>query len=242
MNSRGEITDDHTRDHHRARHGDLTKGETAMTTTHPAPKARLAHRAGALAATAAAAVLLTGCSGGTPTPAPPPAGLLLSGPNTNIVVTIPAGWHQIINSANPIIPEMVAPADCMGSNETACSLGLARIATITAPNLEAAATAVEHAVTTSPGVTTGPTISAGPGKVGTRDGYLHRFTFSNPGAHLTSEIAAVPSGPQIPDAHGNHEYSLVLVWVSDKPGAPTPEAIDQIISSALVTGGVPPTS
>jgi hypothetical protein len=187
-------------------------------------------------------VLLTGCSGSTPPPAPTPAGLLLSGPNTNIVVTIPAGWHQIINSANPIIPEMVAPADCMGSNETACALGLARIATITAPSLEAAVKAVEQAVTAAPGVTPGPTISEGPGKVGKRDGYLHRFTFSNPGTHLTSEIAAVPSGPQTPNAQGNHEYSVILVWVSDKPGAPTPQAIDQIINSVLVSGGVPPTS
>jgi hypothetical protein len=196
-------------------------------------RSRTAVLTGAVLATAA----LSACS------SPPHRdGLLLSGPDTNVVVTIPAGWHQLINSVNPLIPEMVTPTDCMGSNETACATGLARIATITAPDVAAAVKAVEQAMTTAPGVSMGTTITDGPGKIGTRDGYRHRFTFASPGARLTAEIAAVPSGPTGPDAQNNYEYSVVLVWVSDKPNAPEPETIDIIIGSTLVAGGVPAAS
>jgi hypothetical protein len=163
--------------------------------------------------------------------------LLLSGPNTNIVVAIPAGWHQVIDSANPPIPEMVSPTTCMGNQEVSCATGLARIGTLTAPTAQAAEQTIEQAVTTTPGVKTGASISQGPGKVGKHDGYRHRFTFTNSGATFTCEIAAVPSGPTTPDAQGNHEFSVVLVWVSDKPGAPAPDVIDQIIGSAKVAGG-----
>jgi hypothetical protein len=83
----------------------------------------------------------------------------------------------------------------------------------------------------------GPTISAGPGKVGQHDGYLHRFTFTNPGATLTAEVVAVPSGPTKPDAHGNREFFVALVEVSNSPGAPGPDVIDQIIASAKVSPG-----
>lgn len=192
--------------------------------------------AGLIAATAAAGLVLAGCSsssGGDEN-----KGLLLSGPNTNIVVTIPAGWHQVINSANPIIPEMVAPTTCMGAEEVACSLGLARIATITAKNIEEATNAVQAAVIGAPNVTDVADVSKGPGKVGKRDGFRHRFTFRNPGAALTSEIAAVPSGPTTPDAQGNLEYSVVLVWISDKKDAPKIDDINAIIDSTLVHGGV----
>ncbi|MDQ2707562.1 MAG: hypothetical protein M3Z25_07950 [Actinomycetota bacterium] len=198
-----------------------------------APKGR---RAAALIATAAAAgLLLTGCGSSGSDDA---KGLLLSGPNTNIVVTIPAGWHQVINAANPMIPEMVAPTTCMGSDEIACSSGLARIATITAKNIQEATNAVQAAVTGATGVTDVTTVSKGPGKLGKRDGFLHRFTFKNPGATLTSEIAAVPSGPTTPDKEGNLEYSVVLVWISNKPDAPKVDDIDTIVNSTLVHGGV----
>jgi hypothetical protein len=56
---------------------------------------------------------------------------------------------------------------------------------------------------------------------------------------LTAEVAAVPSGPSTPDTHGNEEFSVVLVWISDKPNAPTLDVIDQIVNSTLVHGGVP---
>jgi hypothetical protein len=194
--------------------------------------------AGLIAGTAAAGLVLAGCassSGG----GDESKDLLLSGPNTNIVVSIPAGWHQVINSANPIIPEMVAPTTCMGSDEVSCSLGLARTATITAKDIKDATHQVAQAVTSAQGVTDVAITSEGPGKVGKRDGYRERFSFKNPGAALTSEIAAVPSGPTTPDAQGNLEYSVVLVWVSNKDGAPKADIINTIIDSTLVHGGVP---
>lgn len=162
---------------------------------------------------------------------------MLAGPNTNILVAIPDGWHQVISSANPAIPEMVAPTTCLGSGEVLCATGLARIATLTAPSAQAAEANVEQVVTATPGVKIGQSLFQRPGKVGRHDGYLHRFTFSNPSGNLTCEIAAVPSGPSKPDAQGNREFSVVLAWVSDKPAAPKPDVIDQIIGSAVTIGG-----
>lgn len=212
----------------------------------PPPKPGVRSRMGKAstfgAALAVSTLLLAGCGSGTSAGSPNNGQLLLSGPTTDIVVAIPAGWHQLIDSGNPIIPEMVTPTTCMGSQEVSCATGLARIATLTAPNAQAAAQTIEQAVDATPGVKPGATISQGPGKVGRHDGYRHRFTFSNPGGTLTSEIAAVPSGPMAPDAQGNHEFSVVLVWVSNQPGAPKPDVIDQIIGSALVSGGQPPSS
>lgn len=189
------------------------------------------------AVTAASILLLAGCGGGGGSGNA--ERLLLTGPNMDIAVTIPAGWHQVIDSTNPSTPEMVFPTTCMGSGEVTCATGLARLATLAAPSADAAAQTVERAVATSPGVRPGSSISQGPGKVGHRDGYRHRFTFSNPSARLVSEVAAVPTGSSSPDAQGNHEFSIVLVWVSDAPGAPKPDVIDQIIGSALVVGGHP---
>jgi hypothetical protein len=83
----------------------------------------------------------------------------------------------------------------------------------------------------------GQSTSRGPAKVGRRDGFLHRFQFSNPGAKLTAVIAAVQSGPLVPNPQGELEYSIILGWVSDKPDAPKVEVLDQIIASALVAGG-----
>lgn len=215
--------------------------DTATTTTRRPSLRQTARSAQARVVCAAltTSALLAGCAGNSGNdPASTP--LLLAGPNTNIVVTIPAGWHQVIDSANPPIPEMVSPTTCMGNQEVSCATGLARIGTLTTPTAQAAEQTIEQAVTTTPGVKTGATLSQGPGKVGRHDGYRHRFTFTNPSATLTCEIAAVPSGPTTPDAQGNHEFSVVLVWVSDKPGAPKPQVIDQIIGSAKVVGGQPP--
>jgi hypothetical protein len=200
------------------------------------------HRlAAAGVAVMAASLLLTGCGTDSPEPAPAqPEPLLLSGPTTHVMVTIPPGWHQVINSANPVIPEMVAPTTCMGDNEVSCALGLVRTATTTAATIEAAAKAVEDAVTGEPGISKGATLNQGPAKIGKRDGYRHRFTFTNPTATLTAEVAAVPSGPTTPNPDGSLEYSIVLAWVSDKPEAPKPDVIDQIVDSTLVYGGQPP--
>ncbi|MDT0351246.1 hypothetical protein [Pseudonocardia charpentierae] len=199
-------------------------------------------RAGGLAVVAASALLLSGCGNAEPAAAPPaqPEPLLLSGPTTHVMVAIPTGWHQVINSANPVIPQMVAPTTCMGDNEVSCALGLVRTATTTAPTIEEAAKAVEDAVTGEPGITKGATLNQGPAKIGKRDGYRHRFTFTNPTANLTAEVAAVPSGPTTPNPDGTLEYSIVLAWVSDKPDAPKPDVIDQIVDSTLVYGGQPP--
>ena len=164
---------------------------------------------------------------------------MLSGPNIHIAVTIPAGWHQVIDSSNPSIPEMVYPTSCMGSQEVTCATGLARLATFGAPSAEAAAQTVERAISTAPGVRSSAITSQGPGKVGQRDGHRLRFTFSNATAKLVSEVAAAPTGSPAPDAHGNHEFSIVLVWISDVPSAPKQDVIDQIIGSALFVGGHP---
>jgi hypothetical protein len=165
--------------------------------------------------------------------------LLLTAPNTDIAVTIPTGWHQVIDSTNPSTAEMVFPTTCMGNAEVTCATGLARLATFAAPSAEAAAQTVQRAVSTAPGVRAASITSQGPGKVGQRDGHRLRFTFANASAKLVSEIAAVPTGSPIPDAQGNHEFSIVLVWVSDAPSAPRQGTIDQIIGSALFVGGHP---
>lgn len=193
-------------------------------------------RATTFVAIAASTLLMAGCGGSGSGNA---ERLLLSGPNINVAVAIPEGWHQVIDSSNPSTPEMVSPITCMGSQEVTCATGLARLATFTAPSAEAAAQSVEQAVGTAPGVKLGNIISQGPGKIGHRDGYQLRFDFSNPGAKLVSEIAAVPTGASSPDAQGNHEFSVILVWVSDAPGAPKPDVIDQIVGSALFVGGRP---
>ncbi|MGH3826784.1 MAG: hypothetical protein ACRDQX_06370 [Pseudonocardiaceae bacterium] len=192
---------------------------------------------GVLAAGAVSALLLAGCAQN----APPPAPLLLGGPRTDITVAIPPGWHQVIDATNPVIPEMVAPTSCMGTDEVACALGLTRVASLVAADAQNAEQLVEKVVTTSPGVKIGASISQGPGKVGAHDGYLHRFVFTNPTGSLTCEIAAVPSGPTTPDAKGDREFSVVLVWVTEKPGSPNPDVIDQIVGSTRVSvNGHPP--
>ncbi len=208
-----------------------------MSDTRSNPSPRPVGRAATLTAIAASTLLLAACGGDGGSGNA--ERLLLSGPNINIAVAIPEGWHQVIDSGNPSTPEMVSPITCMGSQEVTCATGLARLATFAAPSLEAAAHSVEQAVGTAPGVKLGSTISQGPGKVGHRDGYQLRFNFSNPGAKLVSEIAAIPTGSSTPDAQGNHEFSVILVWVSDAPGAPKQDVIDQIVSSALFVGGQP---
>ncbi|WP_433802917.1 hypothetical protein [Actinomycetospora sp. CA-084318] len=160
--------------------------------------------------------------------------LLLAGPTTDIVVAIPTGWHQVINSANPILPQMVAPTNCLGRNEVACATGLARIATTTAPTAEVAAEGVRNAVSTAPGVTPGSSLSRGPARLAQRDGYRHRFTFSNQGGPLTAEVAALPTGAAAPDPQGNRSFSVVLVWLTTKPGAPAVEVIDEVVDSVNV--------
>ncbi len=202
------------------------------------PSSRQTGRVGTFgAAITACTLLLSGCGGGGGGGSESVE--RLTGPNIDIAVTIPAGWHQVIDSSNPSTPEMVIPINCMGSQEVACATGLARLATFTAPSAEAAAKTVQQAVTTAPGVRSGSITSQGPGKVGHRDGYVIRFTFSNPGANLVSAVATVPTGPATPDPQGNHEFSAVLVWVSNAPGAPKPDVIDEILSSALFVGGHP---
>ncbi len=190
-------------------------------------------RAGAFgAAIAASTVLLAGCGGD------PEKVERLSGPNIDIAVPIPAGWHPVIDGNNPGIAEMVFPSTCGGSQEVTCATGLARLATFAAPTAAVAAQTVQRSVTASPGVRLDDISSQGPGKIGHRDGYRLRFTFSNPAAKLVSEVATVPTGSSSPDAQGNHEFSVVLVWVSNAPGAPKQEVIDQIVGSALVVSGL----
>lgn len=181
-----------------------------------------------VSALVAVAALLTGCAH--------QQALTLTGPRTGVSVDIPDGWHQVINSANPVIPEMVTPTSCSGANEVACSTGLARTATITAKSAEEAVDIVRKSVLADPRITELADVSKGPGKVGAHDGYLNRFTFRNPKAKLTCEVAALQTGPNPPapppgGAAASTEYSVVLVWVTDSPDAPKADVIDQIVGS-----------
>ncbi|HEX4103055.1 MAG TPA: hypothetical protein VHY21_21355 [Pseudonocardiaceae bacterium] len=210
-----------------------------MSGTRKNPSPHPVGRAAAFgAALAVSTQLLAGCGSGGGS-SQNVEQLLLTAPNTDIAVTIPTGWHQVIDSTNPSTAEMVFPTTCMGNAEVTCATGLARLATFAAPSAEAAAQTVQRAVSTAPGVRAASITSQGPGKVGQRDGHRLRFTFANASAKLVSEIAAVPTGSPIPDAQGNHEFSIVLVWVSDAPSAPRQGTIDQIIGSALFVGGHP---
>ncbi|MFZ0119077.1 MAG: hypothetical protein WBR33_08940 [Pseudonocardiaceae bacterium] len=210
-----------------------------MSGTRKNPSPHPVGRAAAFgAALAVSTQLLAGCGSGGGS-SQNVEQLLLTAPNTDIAVTIPTGWHQVIDSTNPSTAEMVFPTTCMGNAEVTCATGLARLATFAAPSAEAAAQTVQRAVSTAPGVRAASITSQGPGKVGQRDGHRLRFTFANASAKLVSEIAAVPIGSPIPDAQGNHEFSIVLVWVSDAPSAPRQGTIDQIIGSALFVGGHP---
>ncbi|MDQ2707450.1 MAG: hypothetical protein M3Z25_07345 [Actinomycetota bacterium] len=195
-------------------------------------------RVSAVVAAAAVALLSAGCGAGDNKAAentPQDEKHILAGPTTNIRVEIPAGWHQVINSSNPITPEIVTPLSCMGADEVTCATGVLRLATLTAPTAEAAAQTVAQAVSTAQGVRAGPTISQGPGKIGKHDGYRHRFTFFNAdNTELTAEVAAAQSGLPDADPQGNREFSVVLAWVSKKPGAPTPDIIDKVLDSALI--------
>lgn len=183
----------------------------------------------AVAVTAVATALLLGGCAQSERPT-------LTGPNTDLTITIPDGWHQVVNTANPVIPEIVSPTTCRGAAEVSCALGLARTATFPAGSLEEAVDVVRDSVIDDTRLTEVTDVSKGPGKVGTADGYRYRFTFRNPQAKLTSEIAALPSGPGTADANGNRQYSVILVWMSDKPGAPKVDAIDEIVGSARLGG------
>jgi hypothetical protein len=197
---------------------------------------------GFLTAISAATLVLTGCGSSNDDNHPAANSvLLLAGPTADMTVRIPQGWHQVINTGNPVIAEMVYPTTCIGREEVSCALGLARIASAISPTMDAAVTQVEQAVLGVPGVIPGPDISKGPAKVGDRDGFAHRFMFKNANANFTAVIGAVPSGPLVADAKGNHEYSLVLAWVTDKPGTPGVKALDEIVASAQVYGGQQPT-
>lgn len=206
------------------------------TRTNPPPRP-VGRMVGFSAALAVFTLLLAGCGSGGGSQNVEQ--LLLTAPHTDIAVTIPTGWHQVIDSTNPSTAEMVFPTTCMGNAEVTCASGLARLATFAAPSVEAAAQTVQRAISASPGVRSSAITSQGPGKVGQRDGYRLRFTFSNATAKLVSDVAAVPTGPPAPDAQGNHEFSIVLVWISDVSSAPKQDLIDQIIGSALFAGGHP---
>jgi hypothetical protein len=169
------------------------------------------------------------------------------GAETGITVVIPAGWHQVIDSANPSVPEMVAPDNCAGRNEVSCALGLTRLADLTAPSAQAAAQAVRNAVDSGSGVTAGATVSSGPHQVAGKGGYLLRFRFTNGTGALTAAIAAAPDGTASPapgasaspdsSASASPQFAVVLVWISGNAGAPGVGAIDQIIGSAALVGG-----
>lgn len=161
----------------------------------------------------------------------------LIAPNVDIMVGVPQGWHQVINSAGPAVPEMVAPISCMGYLEVSCATGLARTTTFSAPSAGVADSWVVQAMTASLQIRSGETVSEGPAKVGLRDGYRHRFTFTNPNSRFTAEVATVPTGQGSADTVGTQRYSVVMVWVSDRPGAPDPSVIDDIVGSVKVVPG-----
>jgi hypothetical protein len=108
---------------------------------------------------------------------------------------------------------------------------------LTAKSLEEAADLVRKSVIADPRITEATDVSKGPGKVGAHDGYRYRFTFRNPQAKLTCEVAALPTGPPPPPPPpgappADAQYSVILVWVSDNPDAPKVDIIDDIVGSA----------
>jgi hypothetical protein len=176
---------------------------------------------------AAGSVLLAGCTfpGGTST---------LTGPRSYISIEIPSGWHQVINSSNPVIPEIVAPESCFGANEIACHTALARLATVSAKTAEAATDSVKQSIAGQAGVSDLSQIYRGPARIAGQDGFRNRFGFRNPTAAITAEVAALPAGPSTPDAAGNRPFQVVLAWVTDKPDAPSEDVIGLIIQSTTV--------
>ena len=167
---------------------------------------------------------------------PNPPGVLvddsrLSGPDVNISLTIPTGWHQITSQADPQLLQMVYPNTC--SEQLRCASAMARVLSMQATSAQAEAQAAEQAITSQPGVQSATVTSESPTQIAGRNGYQVRFTFSTAKAKFQAATAAVETGLA---SSGTVPTSLIFVTVSDLAGAPPASVIDQIVGSAqLVT-------
>jgi hypothetical protein len=150
----------------------------------------------------------------------------LSGPGVDISVVIPSGWHQIASERPAQFLQMVYPDTCSVGLE--CASAIARTGSGPASSPDTVAVAVEQSAIGEPGVRDVAIRSQGPIQIASRPGYQVRFTFSNVYAKFRAEAAAVESGPAV---SGVGRMSLVFVAVSDLPGAPAEDIIDQIVSS-----------
>lgn len=153
----------------------------------------------------------------------------LSGPGVDLSVTIPTGWHQIPNQADPSLLQMVYPNTC--SEQLTCASAMARVVSTQAASAQAEAQAAEQAITGQPGLSGATLTSEAPTQIAGRTGYQVRFSFSNAKAKFQAAAVAVETGPA---SSGTVPTSLIFVTVSDLPGAPPASVIDEIVGSAQV--------
>lgn len=151
----------------------------------------------------------------------------LSGPGVDLSLTIPTGWHQIANQADPQLLQMVYPNTC--TEQLQCASAMARLLSTQAASAQTEAQAAEQAITTQPGVQGVTLTSEGPTQIAGRSGYQVRFSFSNAKAKFQAVTATVETGLA---SSGTVPTSLIFVTVSDLPGAPPASVIDQIVGSA----------
>lgn len=151
----------------------------------------------------------------------------LSGPGVDLALTIPTGWHQITNEADPQLLQMVYPNTC--SEQLRCATAMARVLSTQAASAQTEAQAAERAITSQPGVQSVTLTSESPAQIAGRSSYQVRFIFSTAKATFQAATAAVETGLA---SSGTVPTSLIFVAVSDLADAPPASVIDQIVGSA----------
>jgi hypothetical protein len=167
---------------------------------------------------------------GSDTPSAPAGDSRLSGPGVDLSVSIPTGWHQISDTADPQLLQMVFPNNC--SEKVRCATAMARLLSTQAANAQVGAQAGEQAVAGQQGIEGVTVTSEGPLQIAGRNGYQVRFTFSSGKAKFQAATAAVETGLA---SAGTVPTSLIFVTVSDLVGTPPASVIDQIVGSAQLT-------
>lgn len=150
----------------------------------------------------------------------------LSGPAVAISVTIPAGWHQLVDQDHPQLLQMVYPETCLQGPQ--CASGVARLVSGQAPSAQAAALGAEQKITSLSGVQGVSVTSDGPTQIAGHSGYQVHFVYTYANTTFQAATAAVETGP----ASGTVPTSLIFVAVSDSTGAPPASVVDQVVSSA----------
>jgi hypothetical protein len=150
----------------------------------------------------------------------------LSGSAVAISVTIPAGWHQLVDQNRPQMLQMVYPESC--SQGVQCASGIARLVSGQAPSAHDAAVGAEQAFATLPGAQGASVTSEGPTQIAGHNGYQVHFVYTHANTKFHAATAAIETGPA---ASGVVPTSLIFVTVSDAAGAPPASVVDQIIGS-----------